>query len=102
VLRGAGDNAIVQVTAGATGTGTTAAANALATFSNPANMCVSFNVARGSAFTPGTGFTEVDEQTVNSPTLRIQAQYALNDTTADATLGASVEWGAMALEFRAR
>lgn len=87
----------------ATGSGTsTAPAATLGAFANAANGTWAYYVAQDSTTcTPGTGFTQVAERESTSLFDWTDATEFRdsNDTSVDATVGASVAWGMAALEI---
>lgn len=93
--------AIQQVTTPATATSVNAAANALATFENPNNVCLAFFLTASATAAPANGETELAEQAQASTTLNLQGEYKVNHLTATATLSSSVVYGAISLELKA-
>ena len=84
----------------ATGSSSTAAAT-LAAFADAGNATFAFvNQNQNDGVTPGTGFTELNEQIRASFTVSSQTQWrADNDTSPDATFATSNPWSIIAVEI---
>lgn len=98
-----GSGAVVQSVgrdfAGGAGTSGTLTLSALGSANN---MAVGgfFHFAN-EATTPGSGFTEIGDINLAENTRGFQTEYALNDTTVDASWASSVEWEGVAIEVKA-
>jgi hypothetical protein len=81
------------------GVGTTASAT-LAAFAHVSNGTWAYCIAQdGTTIDPGTGFTEVQQQPAIFDWEDASMFRDSNDTSVDATIGASVQWGMAAIEI---
>jgi hypothetical protein len=94
-----GSNALVQAVTNS-GNGTTASVT-LGAFGDSDNAAVSFSVKNSSgAVTPGTGWTELSEQTFATTVLHAQWRKD-NDTSADCSWTGAADWASVAIEIKA-
>lgn len=90
---------IRQVSTAVTGTGTAAAANALAAFEHANNVCLAFFLTATATIAPADGEAELSEQAQASTTLNLQAQWKVNDVSAAATTSSAVAYAAISMEL---
>lgn len=95
-----GSGAIVQSATGSAASGTTSTVT-LAAFGSSSNAAYGVHVnTNPSAITPGSGFTELAENSTSESGTDMQSEYKLNDTTVDATWTGSGSWYSLAVEIK--
>lgn len=100
-LVGADEAALIVQVATGTGNSTTPSAT-LGAFGSAQNATIGvIGAAAGAAVTPGTGFTELSDSTIATPTMTMEVEWRQdNDTGVDGTV-TSGQWGIIALEVKA-
>lgn len=96
-----GAEAVRNIGVNSTGSGNGGVAVTLGAFSNPGNIAIgAFGNLNQEDLLPGSGFTQLSDSNIGSPSSSFMTQYQIGeDTTVDASALGTSAWGAVACEL---